>query len=91
MEVSGPEIDSEPQLRLMRLMPQLRQHLILSPTALGRELNLHLPSDLSHCSQILNPLYHSGNSYYLIFKNFNCLCPQHTKFPGPRFEPKLQQ
>ena len=31
-------------------------------TALGKGLNLHLQSNLSHCSWNLNPLHHSGNS-----------------------------
>ena len=37
----------------------------LQPTVLGKELNLFLCRDPSHCSQILNPPYHCGNSDYL--------------------------
>ena len=33
----------------------------------GQGLNLYLCSDLSHCSQSLNPLHHSGNSYFIDF------------------------
>ena len=35
-------------------------------TALGWGSNLHVQSNLSHFSQILNPLYHSGNSLYFL-------------------------
>lgn len=52
MEVPGSETDSEPP----------RQHQILEPTAPGGGLNPHLRSNLSRCSQILNPLCHGGNA-----------------------------
>ena len=71
MEVSWPGIESEPQLGPML---QLEQCQILESTVLDQGWNLHLCSDPSRCSQILNPLHHSRNSYNAIlyqcsFKN----------------------
>ena len=37
-----------------------------NPLCWGQELNPHLCSDSSHCSLILNLLFHSGNSYLFI-------------------------
>ena len=59
MEVPGPGIESEPQLWLKL---QLQQCQILYLTMQDQRLNFHLHSDLSHCSQVLNPLCHSGTS-----------------------------
>lgn len=56
--VPGPGTESEPQ-------PQPVPHSSSAQsltTARGGGLNLCLHCDLSHCSQILYPLYHSGNS-----------------------------
>ena len=51
--------ESKPQLQPT---PQLRQCQTLKPRAVGQGSNLCLCSYPSHCSQVLNPLYHSGNS-----------------------------
>ena len=58
------------------LMLQLQQCQILCPTVSGQGLNQHLWNDLSYCSQILNPLCHSGTSkidfiYLFIFLLIN--------------------
>ena len=45
-----------------QIRPQLWQCQILQPSVLGWGSNLHLCSNLSCCSQILNPLHHGGNS-----------------------------
>ena len=43
---------------------------MLDPTALGWESNLHLCSDPSCCSWILNPQHQNGNSYQVLFRCF---------------------
>ena len=53
MEVPRPGTESEAQLQ-PKLDPLTH--------VLGWGSNLHFHSDLSHCSQILNPLHHSRNS-----------------------------
>ena len=53
-----------------RPMPQLQQCQILYPTEPGQGSNTHLHGEHNHCSQILNPLCHSRNSWiYDIFKS----------------------
>ena len=60
MEVPGPGMESEPQLPPTT---QLQQHQILNLLCRSRDWNCNL----SHCSWILNPLYHTKNSLILIF------------------------
>lgn len=48
--------------------PQLGQYQILYSTALGWGSNPCLQSDPGRCNRILNPLYHSGNSFLCNFK-----------------------
>ena len=57
MEDSGPGNVSKPQLRPTWLWQCQRL----------RGLDPHLSSNLSCCSQILNPLCHSGNSFFFFF------------------------
>ena len=68
MEVSVPGNESEPQLQVMS---QLQQCQTLKPTAPGQGLNPCLYRNPSCYSCILNPLHHSGNSYWLQFLNSN--------------------
>lgn len=60
MDVPKPGIKSELQLWQM-------PDLLTQCTTLGQGSNLYLCRDPSHCSQILNALCHSGNSYTLTF------------------------
>ena len=48
---------------------------LANPDGLGWGLNVHLKSNWSCCSWILNPLCHGGNSQYWLFsyKRFNSL------------------
>ena len=67
MEVPRPGVESELQLQST---PQLWQCWIFLPTVLGWGSNLHLPSDLSHCSWTLNPLPHSRISGFYILNGW---------------------
>ena len=65
-----------------------------SPTVLGWGSNPYLRIYLSHCSWILNLLYHEGNSYFIIFL---WLHPWHAEVlrlgiePVPQLKPEPQQ
>ena len=65
MEVSGPGMESKPQLLPTQ---QRKQGWIFLTHCTGLELNLCLCSTLSPRSWILNPLRHCGNSYNSHFK-----------------------
>ena len=56
--IGNSGIESEPQQTMLKL----QQGWILQPTLPGQRSNLHLCSDPSHHSRILNPLDHSRNS-----------------------------
>ena len=78
MEVPRPGIESDSKLQTV---PQLQQHWILSPTALGWGSNPCLCNP-SRCSQILNPLRHSGNSRISFFYSWltSTVCIDHILF-----------
>lgn len=73
MEDPGPETESNPAGATYATAAETLDP--LTPTALGQVSNPHLCCNLGCCSQILNPLRHSGDSRrdFQLSKILNCL------------------
>ena len=87
MEVPGSGTESK---------PQLQQCQTLSPTAPGWGSNLCHRSNLTCCSQILNPLHHSRNASSRILELGITAVVQWdwrglSEAPGHSFHPRLAQ